>query len=201
MGSNRITAESDTRTGGQSLDKRNENPVKILFALAIALLPMAPTAICLAQTAERQACNVSVDITDTDPKGTNVRASPGGAVIVSLSNPNVEGWIAVHITGQIGDWYEIDRASLINADLGPDGKTIFHGKGYLHKSVLGVSGMQNGGTIYGDHDVNSRPIDLHAAGDQKVEMLGCWGEFLRVHVRKGTGWTKEACTNMDTTCS
>ena len=55
--------------------------------------------------------------------------------------------------------------------------------------------------IYGDHDVNSRPIDLHAAGDQKVEMLGCWGEFLKVRVGKGTGWTKEACTNMDTTCS
>ena len=64
MGSNRITAESDTRTGGQSLDKRNENPVKILFALAIAILAMAPTSVRLAQAAERQACNVSVDITD-----------------------------------------------------------------------------------------------------------------------------------------
>jgi hypothetical protein len=200
--SNRIAAEPDTRTGGQSLDTRNEeNPVKIQFAYAIAILAMAPTAACLAQAAERQACNVSVDIIDTDPKGTNVRASPGGAVIASLSNPNADGWIAVHITGQIGDWYEVDRASLINADLGPDRKIIFRGKGYLHKSVLGVSGMQNGGAVYGDHDVKSSPIDLHAAGDQKVEMLGCWGEFLRVHVRKGTGWTTQACTNMDTTCS
>jgi len=175
--------------------------LKILFALAIAVMAMTPTAACLAQTAERQACNVSVDITDNDPKGTHVRASPGGAVIASLSNPNAEGWISVHITGQIGDWYEVDRAGLINADLGPDGKVIFHGKGYLHKSVLGVSGMQNGGTIYRDHDVNSRPIDLHAAGDQKVEMLGCWGEFLKVRVGKVAGWTKEACINMDTTCS
>ena len=175
--------------------------MKTLPAFVAALLALAPTMSCLAQTVEKQACDVSVDITDTDPKGTNVRAAPGGAVIASLSNPNVEGWIEVHITGQTGDWYEIDRANLINADLGADGKVLFHGKGYLHKSVVGVSGMENGGAIYGDHDVKSKPLDLHAAGDQKVDLLGCWSDFLKVHVKKGTGWTRQACTNMDTTCS
>jgi hypothetical protein len=178
-------------------------PMKLLSAFVTALLALTPTAMCLAQTQaqERQACDVKVDITDTDPKGTNVRASPGGAVIASLSNPNVEGWIAAHVTGQLGDWYEIDRASLINADFGPDGKAIFHGKGFLHKSVVGVSGMQNGGAIYRDHDIRSDLIDPHAPGEQKVDLLGCWGEFLKIHVRKGSGWTREACTNMDTTCS
>jgi hypothetical protein len=161
---------------------------------------LALTGACLAQAAEKQACNVNVDITDTDPKGTHVRAAPGGAVIVSLKNPTIDGWIGVHITGQFGDWYEIDRASLIDADLPPGGKTIFNGKGYLHKSVLGVSGMQNGGVIYADHDIKSSPIDLHAPGDQHVDLLGCWGEFLKIHVEKGTGWTKQICTNMNTTC-
>jgi hypothetical protein len=175
--------------------------MKTLPAFVVALLALTPTMSCLAQTVEKQACDVSVDITDTDPKGTNVRAAPGGAVIASLGNPNVEGWIEVHITGQAGDWYEIDRANLINADLGADGKVVFHGKGYLHKSVVGVSGMENGGAIYGDHDVKSKPLDLHAAGDQKVDLLGCWSDFLKVHVKKGTGWTRQACTNMDTTCS
>ena len=175
--------------------------MKTLPAFVVALLALASPMSCLAQTVEKQACDVSVDITDTDPKGTNVRAAPGGAVIASLSNPNVEGWIEVHITGQTGDWYEIDRANLINADLGADGKVVFHGKGYLHKSVVGVSGMENGGAIYGDHDVKSKPLDLHAAGDQKVDLLGCWSDFLKVHVKKGTGWTRQACTNMDTTCS
>ena len=32
-------------------------------------------------------------------------------------------------------------------------------KGYLHKSVLGVSGMRNRGAIYSNHDVNSSPVD------------------------------------------
>ena len=174
--------------------------MKILFVAACAFLALTPPAACLAQTVEKQACNVDVDVTDTDPKGTNVRATPGGAVVTSLKNPTQDGWIGVHITGQLGDWYEIDRASLIDADM-PDGKVIFHGKGYLHRSVLGVSGMQNGGAIYSDHDLKSTPIDLHARGDQQVNLLGCWGEFLKVHVKKGTGWTKAACTNMDTTCA
>jgi hypothetical protein len=193
--------DGDTPPPRSKLPKQKKIPMKTLPAFVVALLALAPIMSGLAQTVEKQACNVTVDITDTDPKGTNVRAAPGGAVIASLSTPNADGWIAVHITGQAGDWYEIDRANLINAELGPDGKVVFHGKGYLHKSVVGVSGMQNDGAIYGDHDVKSSPLDLHAAGDQKVDLEGCWGEFLKVHVKKGTGWTRQACTNMDTTCS
>jgi hypothetical protein len=168
---------------------------------ACALLALMPAAACLAQTAEKQACNVNVDIIDTDPQGTSVRATPGGAVITALKNPTPDGWIGVHVTGQLGDWYEIDRANLYGADQPAGDKIIFHGKGYLHKSVLGVSGMDNGGAIYADHDTASSAIDPHAAGDQQVDMLGCWGEFLKVHVKKGTGWTKAACTNMNTTCA
>lgn len=169
-------------------------------SLTFALLMLTPAAAGFAQSAGKQACNVNVDITDTDPKGTNVRAAPGGAIIASLKNPTSDGWIEVHLTGQFDDWYEIDRANLIGADQPAGGKVIFHGKGYLHKTVLGVSGMQNGGVIYSNHDIRTSPIDPHAAGDQQVELLGCWGEFLKVHVRKGTGWTTQACTNMNTTC-
>ncbi len=173
--------------------------MKLLSAFAFTCLML--TTAGLSHAAERQDCNVRVNITDTDPKGTNVRATPGGAVIATLKNTTEDGWISVHITGQLGDWFEIDRASMIGADLPPDGKTFFRAKGYLHKSVLGVSGMQNGGSIYADHDVKSNPLDPHAAGDQQVDLLGCWGDFLKVHIKKGTGWTKDACTNMNTTCS
>ncbi|MDR3416486.1 MAG: hypothetical protein P4L83_09900 [Nevskia sp.] len=166
-------------------------PITIGFML-LALVPLAP-----AQAAGEQSCNVTVDVVDPDPKGTNVRAAPGGAVLAALKNPG-EGWIEVHIAAQSGDWYEIDRASLIETD--PAGKIIFQGKGYVHKSMLGVSGMRNGGAIYSDHDSGSAPLVLHAAGDQPVQLLGCWGEFLKVHVKAGNGWTREACTNMNTTC-
>jgi hypothetical protein len=175
--------------------------ISMKTSLTFAFLMLTPAAACWAQSAEKQACNADVDLTDTDPKGTNVRATPGGAVIASLKNPTSDSWIAVHLTGQFDDWYEIDRANLIDADQPAGGKMIFHGKGYLHKSVVGVSGMQNGAAIYSDHDLKSSPVDLHAAGDQRVDLLGCWGEFLRIHVKKGTGWTRQVCTNMNTTCS
>jgi hypothetical protein len=164
--------------------------------LICALLMLAPPTACFAQTATRQACSTEVDVTDTDPKGTNVRSSPGGAVIAALKNPAENGWIMVHLSAQLGDWYEIDRASLIDSDLPPGGKILFQGKGYLDKSVVGVSGMQNGG----DHDIRTDLIDPHAAGDQPVELLGCWGDFLKVRVKKGVGWTRQVCTNMNTTC-
>jgi hypothetical protein len=169
--------------------------------LTLAFVMLAPVTGCLAQTAGKQACNAVVDITDTDPKGTNVRLAPSGAVIASLKNSTENGWIAVHLTGQLGDWYEIDRASLIDADLPPAGKILFQGKGYLHKSVVGVSGMQNGGIVYRDHDIRTDLVDPHAAGDQEVKLLGCWGDFLKVQVSKGVGWTTQVCTNMNTTCA
>ena len=169
------------------------------IVLALLLLALAPLAQAAGAAVQVQACDVKVDITDTDPKGTNVRSAPGGAVLAALKNPG-DGWIEVHLTAQSGDWYSIDRAELLDTTLPEGHKTLFQGQGYLHKSVLGVSGMQNGGAIYTDHDEASAPLDAHTPGDQPVELQGCWGGFLKVHVHKGTGWTKEACTNMNTTC-
>jgi hypothetical protein len=164
--------------------------------MAIALLALLAGGL---PAGARQACDVRVDITDTDPRGTNVRATPGGAVIATLKNTG-DGWIGVHVTAQDGDWFEIDGADLVDPGE-PEAKSMFRGKGYLHRSVLGVNGMQSGGTIYADHDSRSRPVDPHAAGDQSVDLLGCWEGFLKVHARKGTGWTKQACTNMVTICN
>jgi len=169
--------------------------------LTAAFLIWMPMTACLAQSAAKQACNAEVDVTDTDPKGTNLRAAPSGAVVAALKNPTSDGFIVVHLTAQLGDWYEIDRAKLIDSSLPSGEKILFQGTGYLHKSVVGLSGMQNGGVIYRNHDIRTDLIDAHAAGDQQVELLGCFGEFLKVHVRKGIGWTTQACTNMNTTCS
>jgi len=164
--------------------------------LMVAFLMWMPMTTCWAQFAAKQACSVEVDVTDTDPKGTNVRAAPSGAVVTALKNPTADGFIVVHLTAQLGDWYEIDRAKLIDASLPSGEKILFRGTGYLHKSVVGVSGMQNGGIVY-----RTDLVDPRAAGDQQVELLGCFGEFLKVHVKKGIGWTTQACTNMNTTCS
>ena len=174
-----------------------------LSVLGLAVLGLAWLALTPAHAApavEPQACNAEVDVTDTDPKGTNVRATPGCNAIASLKNPG-EGWIELHLTAQAGDWFEIDQARLLDTMLPTGEKILFQGKGYVHKSMVGLSGMQNGGKVYADHDEKSRLLDPHADGDQPVELLGCSGDFLHVRLKKSTGWTREACTNMNTTCA
>ena len=110
--------------------------------LTIAFVTWMPMTACLAQPAAKSACNAEVDVTDTDPKGTNVRAAPSGTVILALKTPSSDGYIVVHLTGQLGDWYEIDRAKLIDSSLPSGEKILFQGTGYLHKSVVGVGGME-----------------------------------------------------------
>src|SRR6195952_4497020 len=99
-------------------------------------------------------CRIKANITDTDPKGANVRATPGGKVIATLKNK--ADWIEVTITGQSGDWYEIGSALQEDSD-GPHGDyNVFRGKGYVHKSTLGLSGLQGTAAIYAGHDEKSR---------------------------------------------
>lgn len=143
-------------------------------------------------------CRIKANIVDPDPKGANVRATPGGAVIATLKNK--ADWIEVTITGQSGDWYEISSALQEDSD-GPHGDyNVFHGKGYVHKSTVGLSGLQSGASIYADHDTKSRVVVPLADGDQDAQLLGCWQDFYKVHLAKGTGWTRTVCLNERTTC-
>ncbi|CCD83782.1 conserved exported protein of unknown function with a putative SH3 type 3 domain [Bradyrhizobium sp. ORS 285] len=153
-----------------------------------------------AVAAGREACNVAVDITDPDPNGANVRAEPGGTVLKALKNPTSNGWIVVHLTAQQGDWFEIDRAVLIDVDQDKE-TVIFQGRGFMHRAVVGVGGLQNGAVIYRDPVATSAKLDAHASGDQTVELLGCSGPFAKIRVKAGIGWTRQLCTNMVTTCS
>ena len=150
------------------------------------------------EAADTQMCNVTASVIDQDPQGTHVRKSPGGDVIATLRTPREQDdWIEVHIVGQSGDWYLIDRADQV----GDDSKTIFQGKGYMHRTVLGADGLVNGEPIRADHDVGSRQILLSEDIDQRPYLLGCWHDFMKVRVKGGVGWTKSLCLNQRTTCS
>ena len=169
--------------------------MKAIFGAAIAALCLVGNV----QAAELQTCNLTVGVTDYDPKGTNVRQTPGGRVIFVLttsSDPTGDDWIEVHIVGQSGDWFLIDRADLV----GDDRKTIFHGRGYVHRSVLGSTGLQSNAQLFTDHNERSPLVARRVYGDQSVQLLGCWRDFAKVHVKEGTGWTRELCLNQRTTC-
>ena len=162
------------------------------YAMALLLCLGAPL-----EAADTQMCNVTASVIDQDPHGTHVRKSPGGDVIATLPSPDQDDWIEVHIVGQAGDWFLIDRADRV----GDDRKTIFRGNGYMHRSVLGADGLVNGEPIRADHDIRSRQILASDDSDQQAFLLGCSHEFMKVRVKGGVGWTKALCLNQRTTCS
>ena len=166
--------------------------MKVLLCTAALLLCASGSL----EAADTQTCNVTASVIDQDPRGTNVRKTPGGDVIATLRTPQ-DDWIEVHVVGQVGDWYVIDRADRV----GDDSKTIFRGKGYMHRTVLGADGLVNGEPIRADHDVTSKQILRAEDSDQQVYLLGCWGDFMKVRVKGGVGWTKALCLNQRTTCS
>jgi hypothetical protein len=144
------------------------------------------------------ACNVMVSVIDPDPAGTNVRKAPGGAVAATLRAPRTgDDWIEVHVVGQAGDWFAIDRADLV----GDARKTIFRGSGYMHRSVLGSDGLVNGEPIRADHDERAAQILAGEIGDQPAYLLGCAGDFVKIRIKSGVGWTKTLCLNQRTTCA
>jgi len=150
------------------------------------------------QAADTPACNVTASVIDQDPEGTNVRKAPGGDVIATLrTTRDGDDWIEVHVVGQAGDWFQIDRADLV----GDDSKTIFKGNGYMHRTVLGADGLVNGEPIRADHDAGSRQILGSEDIDQQVHLLGCWHDFMKISVKGSVGWTRALCLNQRTTCS
>jgi hypothetical protein len=175
--------------------------MKVMYAAGV-LMPLVVAHAALAATPKPQVattCNVMVDVTDSDPKGLNVRAAPGGNVLTALVDHG--DWMELHVTGELGDWYAIDRAEQINNDNPDEGGVVWRGNGYVHRKTVGLSGLQQGATLYADHSEKSRAVVKNADGDQATELLGCSGNFYKVHIKKGTGWTKQVCTNENTTCS
>jgi len=143
------------------------------------------------------ACNVTASVIDPD-SSTNVRKTPGGDVAATLRTPSTgDDWIEVHVVGQAGDWFAVDRADLV----GDGRKTIFRGKGYMHHSVLGADGLINGEPIRSGPNVDSPQILASEESDQQALLLACAGNFMKIRVKGGVGWTKALCLNQRTTCA
>jgi hypothetical protein len=149
-----------------------------------------------ALAAEMQACDVTVDIVDADPKGTNLREAPGGRIVAVLPAPAADDWLEAHVVGQAGDWFLIDSAR----NVGDDEKTLFRGRGYVHKSLAGASGLQSGAKVWADHDIKTRELEPSPPRDQAPEILGCWGAFVKIRCGNTTGWARGLCLNQRTTC-
>ena len=142
-------------------------------------------------------CDFYAYIIDPDPKGTNVRSAPGGAVIAVLPHrPENSDIITVKVTGHKKGWLSV---------ILHDGK-----KGWIFGRMLGVS-LRN----YAPDSVTSlrcRPDeDAPSSGDifrdDEVALLGGEGEWALVEYTLPdggviTGWLDpmKQCANPYSTC-
>lgn len=167
----------------------------LLCAIPLSMWPLGSLDAAAPATV---ACNVTVSVVDPDPGGTNVRKTPGGDIAATLRTPRAgDDWIEVHVVGQAGDWFVIDRADLV----GDARKTIFRGSGYMHRSMLGADGLVTGEPIRADHDARAAPILAGEDSDQPAYLLACAGDFVKIRVKGGVGWTRKLCLNQRTTCA
>jgi hypothetical protein len=168
------------------------------LAAPLILAATLASAACNAQTL---ACDVKLNVTDQDPAGLNVRASPGGAVVTALKAKN--RWVQVHVSGQSGEWARIDRATFISED-NAAGTAIFHGVGWVAFSKLGIEELNQQAAILAAPKDDAQTMLKIAEEDEanvpKAEVLGCDGTYLKVRVRGLVGWTQNYCSNQFTTC-
>jgi|GEM_PF-1032774 len=168
------------------------------LTVALVVATMLPAAVSSAQTV---ACDVKLNVTDQDPAGLNVRASPGGAVVTALKARN--RWVQVQVTGQSGEWARIDRATFISED-NAGGTAIFRGLGWVAFSKLGIEELNQQALILAEPKDGARTVLKISEGDEanvpKAEVLGCDGLYLKVRVKGLVGWTQNYCSNQFTTC-
>lgn len=169
-----------------------------LAAGSFLLLGLAPPPLPY----ETSRCDVDLNVTDKDPAGLNVRgdASTTAAVLTALK-PQGE-WIQVHITGQKGPWYRIDRAVAVTDEEESGERVLFEGTGWVHGSKVGDVDLNPGAQILGSLDgtvIRSLPLD-----DGKLPpftIIGCREQYLLIEIDGRAGLTSGYCANQRTTCS
>lgn len=123
-------------------------------------------------------CNVTADIFDTDPNGTNIRRGAGSdfPVIQTVTNKR-----AVVITdASSGLWLKIKEVYDYDAAGGE-----WKNKGWIYAPLLGVYAYE------GRNNLNNNPVKLRFAPDGKSRVLGLIPsrKFLSLQGCRG-GWVK-----------
>jgi hypothetical protein len=150
------------------------------------------------------ACDVTLNVTDPDPKGLNVRAAPSTqGKIVAVLKPDGE-WTSVHVTGQQGEWLSIDHAETIDDNAKDGSRTVLDKPGWVHISKLGISELFTGsGTVLREKPAADGKALLRIKDEDSVPtpLLACSGKYIKVRHGKVEGWTNTWCNNERTTCS
>lgn len=155
-------------------------------------------------------CSVDFSAYINNPSGTatNVRKSPGGEVVVQLTNAVDH---EIHLIAKEDKWYMLDKVEPFDYD--SDGDPISYdipgGNAWIHQSVLEI-GTRN----YGNQEMKifAQPFaDAEVLNTVTVELYGtpidACGEYIKISAKNGDrvieGWIKKewVCSNPVTTCS
>jgi hypothetical protein len=177
-----------------------------LLALAALALPEKPALarVPILVPPAVVACDLRLDVVDSDPKGMNVRARPAGAVLARI--PLAAEWTEVHATGFADGWFRIDLAETVDDDAPGGMRTVYRRRhGWVHASGLGVSELDTGaGTILrASPSDDSKSLLRVTSGNEpkQVRVLACQGRWLQVEADGLRAWTRSWCNNQRTTCS
>ena len=147
------------------------------------------------------ACNVSLNVIDKDPKGLNVRSTPqvlANNVRTVIAHAD---WTEVHVVGETGDWYQIDRFQSFNdgAEDGDPQDLPGGRRGWVHKSTLGDVRAFHGSMLYAEPNARGKYL-VKFTDEDDITVLGCKGDWLKARAHGATGWIHDICTNERTTC-
>lgn len=130
---------------------------------------------------------------DDEDEYSNIRATPGGAIVLKINNKHSYGYILNVIDFKDG-WLKINEIN------GVDGYRISEFEGWVHTSIVGL------GTTY-DIDALDQPNGtrkmgkvLGEQGSFKIKDVYC--EWIRIEYKGVIGWieSERTCGNPVTTC-
>jgi uncharacterized protein YgiM (DUF1202 family) len=145
------------------------------------------------------ACDVEAYVVDPDPKGLNVRDTPGvDGRVVAVIPADGDGTVVHLIASSPNGWVQINRAETVG------GTVVFDRKGWVSGNMLGTSTRGYG----------TRGVKLRGEGkagkvvgtipsEAEVKVAGCAGNRVKVKYRNLTGWLDldDQCPNPVTLCN
>ena len=145
------------------------------------------------------ACNVEAYVVDPDPKGLNVRGTPGaGGRVVAVIPLDEDGTVVHLVASGPGGWVQVDRAETIG------GAVVFDGKGWVSGNMLGTStrGYGTKGVRLRGEGKPGRVVGT-VPPEAEVRVAGCAGDRVKVRYRNLAGWLDpdDQCPNPVTLCN
>ncbi|MET0650223.1 MAG: hypothetical protein ABW208_26750 [Pyrinomonadaceae bacterium] len=178
---------------------------RIFLTLAVvALAALCPgrgasTYVTAAGASPAAGCDLEAYVVDPDPKGLNVRDTPGvGGRVVGVIPLDGDGTVVHLVASNPNGWVQIDRAETIG------GAVVFDKKGWVSGNMLGTETRGYG----------TKGVKLYAAArrgkiagtippETEVRVAGCEGQMMRVRYKALAGWLNrdDQCPSPVTLCN